>query len=106
MKEEGAEETKRRSVRMPVSTLLNSRRVWSPAIWPEAERGRRRRRRRGMKGWKRRRDTDVYSPVRSVLLRQQFSQQGSRHRTLPFPEMIPQCSAPEAPSIVFSAPPK
>lgn len=32
MKEEGADETKRLSVKMPVSTLLNSRRVWSPAI--------------------------------------------------------------------------
>lgn len=35
MKEEGEEETKRLSVKIPVSTLLNSRRVWSPAIWPE-----------------------------------------------------------------------
>lgn len=37
MKGEGAEETNRLSVKMPVSTLLNSRRVWSPAIWPEYE---------------------------------------------------------------------
>lgn len=50
MKEEGADETKRLSVKMPVSTLLNSRRVWSPAIWPEVEEGRERRGRRGMKG--------------------------------------------------------
>ena len=42
MKEDGAEETCRLSVKMPVSTLLNSRRVWSPAIWPEAEEGRER----------------------------------------------------------------
>lgn len=42
MKDEGAEETKRLSVKMPVSTLLNSRRVWSPAIWPEERRESRR----------------------------------------------------------------
>lgn len=57
MKEEGADETKRLSVKMPVSTLLNSRRVWSPAIWPEVGEGRERRRSRGMKRWKRRKDT-------------------------------------------------
>lgn len=28
-------ETNRRSVMMPVSMLWNSRRVWSPIIWPE-----------------------------------------------------------------------
>ena len=40
----GEEETKRLSVRIPVSTLWNSSRVWSPAIWP-GERGRRTRER-------------------------------------------------------------
>lgn len=49
MKEEGAEETKRLSVKMPVSTLLNSRRVWSPAIWPKVDKGRERRRSGGMR---------------------------------------------------------
>lgn len=35
MKLDGMLETKRRSVMMPVSMLWNSRRVWSPTIWPE-----------------------------------------------------------------------
>ena len=50
MKEEGADETKRLSVKMPVSTLLNSRRVWSPAIWPEMEEGREKEKKPGDEG--------------------------------------------------------
>lgn len=34
MKLDGMLETNRRSVIMPVSMLWNSRRVWSPTIWP------------------------------------------------------------------------
>lgn len=35
MKLEGMVERNLRSVMMPVSMLWNSRRVWSPTIWPE-----------------------------------------------------------------------
>ncbi len=37
MKLDGITEMKRRSVMIPVSMLLNSRRVWAPVMWPKAQ---------------------------------------------------------------------